>query len=522
MSMIPYGLYSIAAFLESRKHDVSLANFSKLGFREAASLAAKEKPELIGVSIFSFNRYDSFAFIKEVRRLMPNVKICIGGPHADFFSDEILKRYSAINAVIKGEGEEAFASLADAIERSESFEPIIIGERIKNIDALPLPLSFQGKMIGINNNEQLKVIITSRGCPSNCTFCSSPQFWSRRVSFRSAKSIADEIETIYKKFGIIYFSIRDDNFTLKKDRVIEVCDLLIKRKLFLMWNCQARVDTIDIDMLKAMKLAGLEHIQLGVESGSQKMLDKYNKGIRTEDIIKAADITRSAGISLSIYLMTGMLEETGKDVQETVEIIKKIRPMDGMVSPVAYYPGTALYDEMKLAGKVSNDIWFNTKESGIFLRKDIDAEAGMMRILRELDLVGSRAAFTRADFKKHRAKIGECWITDVMEGDFLRNAGDLTQASNMYTAMIDKNPENIWAYLRMGSLFELVDDYESAFNFYDKAKKLLPPFFGSWMKASEALFMMKRKTEAITYAQQALKLNPFDERVIALKKKLKI
>lgn len=521
MSMIPYGLHSIAAYLNALKHQVVLANFSKIGVGRAASMAAAEKPQIIGVSIFSFNRGESFAFIKAVKRLLPDVKICLGGPHATFFADEILKKYPEVDVVIKGEGEEVFASYAKALEAGGTTESVLTGSRIRDIDKLPLPLSFSGKTIGINNNEQLKVVITSRGCPDNCSFCSSPQFWSRRVAFRSAESIVDELEVLYKKFGIIYFSIRDDNFTLKKDRVMKVCELIKKRRLFMMWNCQARVDTVDPDMLIAMKQAGLEHIQLGVESGSQKVLQSYNKGISIDEIIQAAAITRKAGIYLSVYLMNGMIEETADDVQKTIKLIKKIKPMDGMLSPVAYYPGTALYDKMKSAGLVTDDIWFESNESGLFARSDKGARIGMEKILRELEITGRDSIYKRADFKQHRVFAGNCWITDIMEGDYLNDEGSLNFAAKIYENIIKEYPENIWGYLRMGSLMEELRDFENALRFYDEARALLPQFFGSWMKASKVHSKLGRKAEAVSMVQEALRLNPYDERVLGLKKKLK-
>ncbi len=292
ISLVPYGLTSIAAYLESRKHDVILANYSSYGYRKAAQSAASEKPDIIGVSLFSFNRHDSLLFIREVRPLLPNAKIVVGGPHASFLSGELLKRYPEIDAVIEGEGEEVFLEYVDSLERGVHQGNILKGKRITDIDSLPNPSLFRGKTPGINKNEQYKVIITSRGCPNDCTFCSSPAFWSRRVTFRSAESIVDEIEYVHKKYGIIYFSIRDDNFTLRKDRVLTVSQMLKERSLYLMWNCQARVDSIDLEMLVAMKRSGLEHIQYGVESGSPRILKRYNKAINLDGIVRAAAMTR--------------------------------------------------------------------------------------------------------------------------------------------------------------------------------------------------------------------------------------
>ena len=217
----------------------------------------------------------------------------------------------------------------------------------------------------MNPNEQYKFIITSRGCPSSCTYCSSPNFWQKKVTYRSAENIIEELVYIRKRFGIIYFSIRDDNFTLNKKRVLEFCSLLSKSNLYMMWNCQARVDTIDEEMLIAMKRCGLEHIQFGVESGSEKILQLYDKHITVNKIKSAAAITRKVGIYLSYYLMTGMTGETPEDIEETRKLISETKPHDVIISPVAYYPGTEIYTNSIKNGKVKDNIWFDTELNGI-------------------------------------------------------------------------------------------------------------------------------------------------------------
>ncbi len=156
-----------------------------------------------------------------------------------------------------------------------------------------------------------------------------------------------EIEILYKKHGIIYFSIRDDNFTLRKKHVMDFSERLQKSGVYMMWNCQARVDTADEEMLTAMKRSGLEMIQFGVESGSERILKLYDKTISLASIKKATASARRVGLYLSIYLMTGMTGETHGDVRKTISLIRQILPGDGIVSPVALYPGTRLYEDLR-------------------------------------------------------------------------------------------------------------------------------------------------------------------------------
>ncbi len=523
MSLMPYGIISIAAFLEKRGHDVTLANFSHRGFRKAASSVAKEGYDVIGLSLFSFNRTDSLAFIRALRPLAPEAKIVIGGPHATFLADELLKRYAEIDCLITGEGEESFLEYVEALGRGQSPGPVIHGRRIQDLDKLPWASGFGGRLEGINVNEQHKILITTRGCPADCSYCSSPFFWSRRVSFRGAESIVDEMESIHRRHGIIYFSIRDDNFTLRKSRVLEVASLLRKRKLYFMWNCQARVDSIDRDMLIAMKRSGLEHIQYGVESGSPSVLERYSKSITPEKIMAAAAATREAGVYLSIYLMNGMIGETMEDVDRTISMLRKILPGDGMVSPVAYYPGTRLYEEMKAAGSVGDDVWFASADNGIFLRTDERAARGMMKILAELEALRKRSWYREDDFRRHRAVTGDdCWVTDILEGDWHRHGGRLDRALVCYGRVLELHPGNVWGYLRVGKTLAGKGDAEEALRFYDSARDLAPEFYGVYLKKAELLLGLGRRKEAESSAGEALRRNPMDERVRNLAGRLRI
>jgi len=522
LSLLPYGLTSMAAWLEKKGFDVTLANFSREGHRGALAYIEKEKPHVVGLSIFSFNRTESLKLIKKIKEKHRDVKIIAGGPHATFLSREITARYPQIDHLIQGEAEHAMAGLLDDLENDRSPEKIISGQRIGDLDSLPYPSAFAGKSMGINHNEQYKFIVTSRGCPSNCTFCSSPSFWSRRTAFRSHENIFNEIVHIHRKYGIIYFSIRDDNFTMKKDRVIKLARMIRENDLYIMWNCQARVDTIDEDMLREMKLAGLEHIQYGVESGSESVLEGYNKDISIDDIISAAGATRKAGIYLSIYLMTGMLGETGADVNKTIQLIKKILPGDGIVSPVAYYPGTAMYEEMKAKGLVSDDIWFRSHESGIFVRNDPAVHEWMNRLLNELGKIRRHSWYRENDFREHRRYMGEdCWVTDMLEGDFYLHDEKLSEAEQCYTRVTEKYPRNVWGHLRMGKVHFFKEEFTVSEKYFRTAAEIVPAYYGAWLKQAEALLALGKRGEARSAAEKAFSLNRYDARIRNVKNLLR-
>jgi radical SAM superfamily enzyme YgiQ (UPF0313 family) len=454
ISKIPVGLVSLAAYLEQQGYDVTLANYSQIGHRRALNAILSIKPDLLGLSLFSHNRIDTLQLIRALKKARPQTIITVGGPHATFLADEIIARYPEIDYLIAGEGEKAFARLVQRLTQGKRDKTKIIpSELIDNLDSLPAPGKFSGKLMGIDPKQQFSFIVTSRGCSHQCVFCSSPQFWQRRVRYRSPEHIVEEMKLLHKKYGIIYFSLRDDNFTMHRGRVLAFAHLLQSQRLYFLWNCQARIDTVDEEMLIAMKRAGLEHIQYGVESGSEKILALYNKYTSLKRIEETAAITRKVGVNLSVYLMVGMAGEGRSDIAMTKALIKKIRPCDGMVSPVALYPGTALYKQEVARGAMSNDVWFKVKAPGIYLRNDQQATRWMSELILHLSRIQVAALYREKDFTAHRLVAGaDCWVTDLLEGDFYVEEGNYRRARECYQRIIENHPHNPWGYLRMKKL----------------------------------------------------------------------
>ena len=522
LSLLPYGLISIAAFLEQKGMHPVLANFSKHGWRGAVKIIEKEKPDIIGISIFTHNRTDSIKLIKEVKSQFPEIIIVAGGPHVSHLSEEFSRRIKQIDFLITGEGETACYDLIRKIEKGKVPERITAGERLVELDEIKPASNFTGRMIGINTNEQFKYLISSRGCPHECSFCCSPAFWKRKTEFRSAENLFNEVMHIHKKYGIIYFSIRDDNFTLRKDRVIKFSRLLRKSGIYMMWNCQSRVDTIDEDMLVEMKLSGLEHIQYGVESGSEKILKLYGKSIKISDILKACEITRKAGVYLSVYLMAGMAGENHGDIQKTIALMKKILPGDVVVSPAAYYPGTLLYNDMKKKGMISDDIWFKNTSNGIFVRNDMEVSNWINELITYAGALRKKSWYNDKDFKAHRNFFKEkSWVTEILYGDFLLDTERFEEAETVYTGVALEYQNNAWPYLRLGKLKFITGDFLSSASFYRKVTEIVPDYYGGWLKLGECQIAADNKIEAGGNINTASKLNPDDSRISSMKKFLK-
>lgn len=519
LSLMPYGITSIASFLEKSGHEVTLANLSSFGYSKGAELTIKDNPDAVAVSIFSFNRTESFKYIKELKKLNSRIVIIAGGQHPTFLSEQIISRYPEIDFIIKGEGEYSLKKLID--DSFTSIGKIITSERIADIDTIPCGSHFSGKTIGVNPNEQFKYIITSRGCPSSCTYCSSPNFWKKKVTYRSPQNIIDELKHIQKKFGIIYFSIRDDNFTLSKKRVLEFCRLLDESGLYMMWNCQARVDTIDEEMLVAMKKCGLEHIQFGVESGSERILKIYDKHITLPKIKNAADITRKAGVYLSFYLMTGMTGETEKDTEDTKILISNTRPHDVIVSPVAYYPGTKIYTDSVKNGLVNDNIWFKTEENGLYLSDESVNRRNIKNILSHSNRISKKTKYTGNDFRIHRETTGKnCWMNYIIEGDHYSDESDYNKAEVCYNRLIIEYPDNVWGYLRMAEL-TCEHSPKQSLTFFKKAAALVPSYYGTWFRIAQIFLFTGNTAEAKTAIKKASVLNPFEPEIRMLADKIR-
>jgi anaerobic magnesium-protoporphyrin IX monomethyl ester cyclase len=505
LSLMPYGLTSIAAYLQERDFTVTLANFSGQGPVRAARWIARQKPEVLGVSLFAFNRSDSLRLIEEVGRLSPQTVIVAGGPFAHHYHRELLDRFGSLRHVVRGEGEEAMHRLLLDIQQGRPARGTVEGERIRHLDDLPFASSFNGTAVGMDPLEQYSFMITSRGCPGACTYCCSPSFWGRTVAFRSPENIADEMERLYRERGIIYFSIRDDNFTLRKERVMEFSRLLRSRGVHVLWNCQARVDTVDLEMILEMKKAGLEHIQYGVESGSARILGMMDKRTSLDAIQRAAGITRSAGVLLSVYLMAGMPGETADDFEETLKLVGMIRPHDGIVSPVALYPGTALFDDLAGRGDVDDDLWFSRSDSGMYARHEPEAARWVTRLAKELSRTGGRSAYTAAEFREHRRlSDGESWVTDLMEGDQLMAVGQLKRAGTLYRRVAERMPENPWGHLKAGECALCEGKTREAIRAYRAAAGALPTHYGSWLALAELYAGLGDLREARACAERAV------------------
>lgn len=301
--------------------------------------------------------------LADIKKLNPWVKSILYGSHPTFMPQYCLNE-EMVDFIVLREPEETLRCLLLALKTGKpTFDIEGIGYRDKDkkhcftplrpfidMDELPVP----DRMLmppGINYfNPVVKAmpyttIQTSRGCPGRCIFCTAPTFYGRKYRFRSAAKVIEELALI-KEQGFREVFFRDEVFTAFKARNLEICDAMISRKLQLSWIANARVDMIDKESITAMKKAGCHMLKFGVESGSNEILNNYNKGINIVQTESAFRIAREAGIDTHAHIVLGGPGETVETIRRTIAFAKKIRASTASFGILTPYPGTELFDRV--------------------------------------------------------------------------------------------------------------------------------------------------------------------------------
>jgi radical SAM superfamily enzyme YgiQ (UPF0313 family) len=220
-------------------------------------------------------------------------------------------------------------------------------------------------------------LITSRGCPYECRYCSAKSIWTRRVRNRSIRNIIEEIKEIVQKFKLDRLYFWDDSFTVDRKKIINLCCSIKKEFNGISWGCTSRTDLLDEELLMAMKDSGCTGIDVGIESGSERVLKQINKGIDLQNALKVVKLIRKHGINCGAFFMIGFPEENEEDILATKNFIKKLKASSICLSIFTPYPGTGLYDKAKSLNIISGDFsWdkFDHQSPENFFMKGVEKE----------------------------------------------------------------------------------------------------------------------------------------------------
>jgi len=387
------GIACLSAYIKSKNHEVKVLDLweKTLSDEELKNEIAHFAPDLIGVTFYTI-RYNAVCdLVNKLKLWFSETSIVAGGTHPSALPQEVLREIPSIDFLVIGEGEITLAEVLElntfSISRLSKINGVAYRdgneivltpprEFIKDLDELPYadleqlhpvrykihpPFGWYGLPL---------TMITTRGCPGLCTFCSKAVYKNRYRSY-TPQRVIDEIKYWKNKLPVKEIKFYDDDFTLSQKRTFEICDLMIKENINLPWTCTTRVDCLSRDLLIKMKEAGLYFIVLGVETGSPKVLENLKKGYTVEHIVNAFKWCRELNIPTFGFFMVGLPGETDEDVQMTLDLQKQIRPNYLSYGYLKIYPGAPLFDVCK------NDPIYNlskeTQYNDVF-RKDFPEE----------------------------------------------------------------------------------------------------------------------------------------------------
>ncbi|MHA1278270.1 MAG: B12-binding domain-containing radical SAM protein [Candidatus Helarchaeota archaeon] len=364
----PIGLGYIAGMLRAHHHKVDILDCAirKDSYPRIISLVKEIDPEVVGITALSPYYSHMRLLARQLRKL--KIPIILGGVHVSALPELSLRECGA-DFVVIGEGELTTLELMDKWHDEESKKQIQgiaylengkftqnpLRPLIQNLDDLPFPawdlinpLKYPRRPHGmIIKRYPVAPIFTTRGCPYNCAYCASTQFWRRKFRRRSAKNIVDEIEYLVRTFGIREIHIWDDNFTLVKKHVVEFCQEILQRQLDLVFSCPngVRIDTLNKEILTLMRQTGFYSLTFAIESGSQSILNRANKKIDLKVIPKVAKLAKELGYIIPSFFIFGLPGETYTTARRSIQFAKSL-PLDSAVFFKATpLPGSRIFED---------------------------------------------------------------------------------------------------------------------------------------------------------------------------------
>ena len=373
---IPLGIGYLAAVLEKNGYTVDVIDcqVQKPTKKELENELNRLQLDVIGVTSTTLTYKSATEIVKTAKEACPDSLTIMGGPHVTVLDEQTLNEQPEVDIVVRGEGEQTLLELVDLASKSNlkdlgavagiSFRKdrkiVQTPDRpfIQNIDELPYPAfkHFQISNYRLFGKTYLPVI-TSRGCPFQCTFCLASQMCGRRFRARSPKNVVDELEFLRDTYEADAFSFYDDTFTFDRKRAREICKEMKSRKIDLPWDCRTRVDQVSKEDLAIMRAANCQLIHFGVESGSQEMLNIMKKGTTVEQNERAIMWAKEVGISVAISVVVGYPGETAYMLKQTLDFIRKTEPGYVYVCVAIPYPGTELYNLLKDLGWEMSTEW---------------------------------------------------------------------------------------------------------------------------------------------------------------------
>lgn len=370
---MPLGLLYLAARLEEAGHRVEVADLQicRAPISHLRDAIARLDPQVVGVTSFSINLAKASRILLAVKRCSKEIFTVWGGPHVSFDDVGILLGHPWVDAVVRGEGEEALSELVKALDKGRGPEHVRgltwrkrdgtiehnadRGFR-QDLESLPRPAWHLLELSKYRAFGDGASVITSRGCPHRCLFCVGRKMIGGKGRFRSPEAVVEEMEALCR-LGFQGIRVEDDLFTMRRERAIAICQGIERRGLSFRWRAYSRVDTVDPELLGWMKRAGCERLLFGAESGSPEILTRIGKGITPEQTRRAVAMCREAGIRVLASFVLGLPGETRETLRATLEFAQSLG-VPYTLNLLTPYMGTAVRDRAaELGVKILSDDW---------------------------------------------------------------------------------------------------------------------------------------------------------------------
>lgn len=366
-------LAALAGVLRHNGYPVKIIDLhaQNIMVKDAAPMVVDYAPEIVGLTCKTLGWPAVLEIAKMVKAVSPDTIVVAGGPHMTIYGEESL-HWQCIDIVVYGDGEDTMLDIVQTLEGGGDMTAIKGtwvrkgGHVVKNearelqmdLDVYPMPaldLLPMDQYHCMTVKGPFSTMVSTRGCPWHCGFCS--QVYTSRLRYRSVGAVVDEIQWHVERFGVREIVMFDETFTVGRSRVLKLCDEILNRKIKVEFNIRARVDTVDKPMLQALKAAGCRSIHMGVEGGSQRMLDIMKKGITVEQVNQAFRWAQEVGMETRGYFMIGYYDATPADVEDVIRFARDLHLDWASFSVATPLPATELYDIAIDRGYLSGDYW---------------------------------------------------------------------------------------------------------------------------------------------------------------------
>lgn len=399
--MAPLGLLSMAAYLEQAGHKVfvqdCLGPKALQGSEANARRILNHEPDLVGFSATTSGFLDGYDMAARIKTLEPHVQTIFGGVHVSAIGARLLEEFEHIDYLCLGEGEQTLAEVASGMPPQDigglawrdNGRAVTNPDRnfIKNLDELPFPA--YEKLTGFPGEYHLPLfsyirgpgatMVTSRGCPYQCSYCDRSVF-KNRFRYNSADYIYSHMHYLRSRFGVRHLNIYDDLFTVRRDRIAELCGLLSSKPLGMQFNCAVRVGHADDELLEMLKAAGCLMVSLGIETGDADLMEIHKPGVYLEQVRDTVRRIQAAGLRAKGLFMMGLPGETVESIRKTSDFVISLGLDDMNMSKFTPFHGAPAWKTILDEGSLDEDWRKMNCLNFVFVPKQI----GSKQILDEL------------------------------------------------------------------------------------------------------------------------------------------